>query len=208
MGDLYTVYVHTAPNGKRYVGITSRKPEYRWRHGEGYYQNKHFSSAITKYGWDNFTHDIIVSGVSKETACEMEKTLIAEYMSNDPRFGYNNSCGGENPCQGHKATAEEIERRRKALTGRKMTEQGRMNISEAKKGKPNGKEGKFGKDGTNAVLVYQKDPNTGAVVGLFYGYNEMSRETGFAKTPVKEAAHGVRKQAYGYIWSFCKKGAK
>ena len=32
----YKIYVHTAPNGKRYVGITRQKLNRRWRYGEGY----------------------------------------------------------------------------------------------------------------------------------------------------------------------------
>lgn len=32
----YTVYKHTSPSGKVYIGITCRKPEYRWNHGKGY----------------------------------------------------------------------------------------------------------------------------------------------------------------------------
>ena len=32
----YTVYCHIFPNGKRYVGITKQKPEYRWDNGNGY----------------------------------------------------------------------------------------------------------------------------------------------------------------------------
>lgn len=206
MGLFYTVYIHTSPDGKRYIGITSRKPEYRWNGGRGYSPNKHFSSAIMKYGWDNFSHEIIVSGVSKETACELEKALIKEYKSNDRRFGYNNSTGGENPSEGHRADEEEKRRRSETHKGIKMSEQGKRNISNAKKGKPNGKMGKFGQDGTRALLVYQKDPNTGNVVGLFYGYAEMARETGFAKTPVREAANGIRKRAYGYMWAFKKRG--
>lgn len=32
----YTVYKHTSPSGKVYIGITKRKPEYRWNKGKGY----------------------------------------------------------------------------------------------------------------------------------------------------------------------------
>ena len=32
----YVVYCHIFPNKKRYVGITSQKPEYRWNNGKGY----------------------------------------------------------------------------------------------------------------------------------------------------------------------------
>ena len=34
--DNYTVYMHISPSGKRYIGITSVKPKYRWRNGKGY----------------------------------------------------------------------------------------------------------------------------------------------------------------------------
>lgn len=206
MGLLYSVYVHTAPNGKKYVGITSREPEQRWKHGRGYSQNKHFASAINKYGWDNINHKIVVSGVSKETACKMEQALIAEYKSNDPRFGYNNSIGGENPNEGHRANEAEIKHRSETHKGIKMSEQGKKNISNAKKGKPNGKKGMFGANGTRALLIYQIDPTTSKVVGVFYGYAEMSRETGFAISPVKRAANGTQKQSYGFLWTARKKG--
>ena len=54
----YWVYVHTCPNGKRYVGCTTRvKPEFRWAEGKGYQTNKHFYSAIQKYGWSSIKHE-------------------------------------------------------------------------------------------------------------------------------------------------------
>lgn len=61
----YTVYMHITPSGKRYIGITCRKPEYRWNNGKGYEANEHFYSAINKYGWDNIKHVIVLSGVSR-----------------------------------------------------------------------------------------------------------------------------------------------
>ena len=32
----FCVYEHVFPNGKRYIGITSKKPEARWENGSGY----------------------------------------------------------------------------------------------------------------------------------------------------------------------------
>ena len=203
---MYSVYVHTSPNGKRYVGITSQTPEKRWIKGKGYRENKHFTAAIYKYGWDNIRHDIIAEELTKETACKIEKALIAEYRSNDPRFGYNNSIGGENPSEGHKADEAERKHRSETHKGVKMSERGKQNISNAKKGKPNGKTGKFGADGTRAVMVYQIDPKTQQIIALYFGYAEMTRKTGYAKTPVREAANGIRKRAYGFLWSFAKRG--
>ena len=91
----WKVYVHTSPSGKMYVGITSRDVRQRWRNGRGYIKNDHFYRAIQKYGWDNFDHEVIAENLTKDEACEMEKTLIKELKSNDYHFGYNLSAGGE-----------------------------------------------------------------------------------------------------------------
>ena len=36
MSENYTVYMHRFPNGKVYIGMTSKKPEDRWKRGSGY----------------------------------------------------------------------------------------------------------------------------------------------------------------------------
>ena len=94
----YTVYKHTSPSGKAYIGITRQNPVRRWRpDGSGYKENVHFWNAIKKYGWDNFTHEILLSGLSKDQACAIEIALIDRYKSMDPEKGYNGSAGGEHP---------------------------------------------------------------------------------------------------------------
>lgn len=104
----FIVYMHTAPNGKRYLGITYRKPKYRWGvGGKNYSDNEHFWRAIQKYGWDNFIHDILYEDLSKEDACKIEKELIEKYRTNDPMFGYNLSVGGEVSAYGCKRTQEQ-----------------------------------------------------------------------------------------------------
>ena len=96
MNNEYCVYCHTnRTNAKRYVGITKNNPNRRWMGGQGYKCNRHFYSAIQKYGWDNFEHEIIVSGLSFEDAKEIEKTLIKEWNLQDPHFGYNMTAGGD-----------------------------------------------------------------------------------------------------------------
>ena len=91
----WTVYIHISPSNKYYVGITSQKSENRWRKGKGYVKNAHFYRAIQKYGWDNFTHEIFATHLTKNEACDMEKTLIKELKSNDYHYGYNICSGGE-----------------------------------------------------------------------------------------------------------------
>lgn len=92
----FCVYMHVnRANSKKYIGITSTNPLLRWANGRGYYKNKHFYDAIVKYGWDNFDHVILFTGLTKEEACETEQRLIAEYKTQDKRYGYNLTSGGE-----------------------------------------------------------------------------------------------------------------
>ena len=93
---LYCVYMHTNKlNNKKYIGITCRPVEVRWRDGKGYKLNRHFWSAIQKYGWDNFIHEILALNLSKEEAQKLEVELISVYNTTDENFGYNVSIGGE-----------------------------------------------------------------------------------------------------------------
>ena len=89
----YTVYVHeNSTNGKVYIGITSQKPENRWRNGKGYltgYAKKTpFANAIMKYGWENFSHHIVLSDISQERANQIEQNLIRVFNSTDRSKGY------------------------------------------------------------------------------------------------------------------------
>jgi len=93
---LYSVYIHTSPKGKKYIGITSMQPpEKRWANGHGYAHNYHFTNAINYYGWNNFLHEIIATNLSQHDAIEMEKKLILKYNTMDQQYGYNQTSGGE-----------------------------------------------------------------------------------------------------------------
>ena len=131
----WCVYVHiNKVNGKKYVGITSRQPEERWDYGCGYRGQTYFCRAIQKYGWDNFKHEILLTNETKEYACTAEKCLIKAYASNNPKYGYNLSSGGE----GGAAGVPWSEERRKALSdklkGRTFSDEWRMKLSKAKTG--------------------------------------------------------------------------
>ena len=93
--NIYTVYKHTSPSNKVYIGITYLKPERRWRRdGGGYKSSKCFYNAIQKYGWNNFKHEILFENLTKEEAEQKEIELIAYYDSANHDKGYNVSYGG------------------------------------------------------------------------------------------------------------------
>ena len=91
----YVIYMHKNKiNGKVYVGQTKQKPEYRWNHGKGYDSCPAFYQAILKYGWDNFEHIILETGLNEDEANIKEQFYIEFYNSNDKLNGYNIQSGG------------------------------------------------------------------------------------------------------------------
>lgn len=96
MKNNYIVYMHTLRvDGRKYIGITCQKPTERWKNGFGYRKNSYFFNAIKKYGWDNFKHDIVFSGLSKEQACNKEVALIKLFRTAEHSYGFNLTLGGE-----------------------------------------------------------------------------------------------------------------
>ena len=92
----WTVYMHVNKiNGKKYIGITSNKnPEYRWNNGKAYRSDGSFGRAISRYGWDQFEHFIVATGLKKVEAYRHERRLIAENQTCNPNYGYNMTIGG------------------------------------------------------------------------------------------------------------------
>jgi len=95
MSKIWYIYCHTTPNGKRYIGQTSKTPEKRWSNGNNYRSCRYFNRAISKYGWDNIKHEILCLCHSKKIANLFESHYIKKFDSNNPMHGYNLTTGGE-----------------------------------------------------------------------------------------------------------------
>jgi hypothetical protein len=95
MDKTYTLYKHTSPSGKVYIGITCNPTYKRWWRGKGYKDNPYFTAAINKYGWDAFKHEILRTGLTKEQAEIAEIATIRHYKARDKRYGYNLAKGGK-----------------------------------------------------------------------------------------------------------------
>jgi len=129
----YCVYKHTAPSGKVYIGITSKRPQTRWANGAGYVGNPHFARAIEKYGWDAITHEVLLAGLTKEEAEAAEVRLIREYRSAERDFGYNIDLGGNAVGRASEETRAKMSASRK---GHPTSIETRAKISESHKGVP------------------------------------------------------------------------
>lgn len=145
----YKVYKHTTPSGKVYIGITKQlDPNDRWINGHGYKKNQYFWKAICKYGWDNITHEILHSNLTKAEAELLEIQLINEYNSIDPSYGYNLQEGGNaaSPSDETRKKMSEAQKGEKShfynvkgenhpLWGRELSTEVKQKISESRKGK-------------------------------------------------------------------------
>lgn len=181
----WSIYKHTCPNGKVYIGITSYdNVNLRWANGKGYKHNAHFSNAVKKYGWSNIEHEILFDGLTKKEACQKEIELIAFYKSNDTKYGYNQSTGGE--C---------------STIGVHWSKEQRMRMSEAHKGKKHSEETKqklkgSAKNRRKPVLQFDKDGN---FIREYAGVKEACEKTGIC---LIHCLRGKCKTSGGYIWKY------
>lgn len=216
----YCVYMHTCPKGKVYIGITRNNPLKRWQNGTGYRTNEYFTRAIKKYGWENFKHEILFTGLSEKEAKEKEIYLIAKYKSNQRKYGYNISSGGESR-SGTKLTEDHKEKIRKGNLGKKVSEETRKKLSKSSKrlwSNPNfveymraintGKNNKmYGRQMTveqkmktsKQVMQFDKDGN---LINEFISIHEANSITNVCRDSISKCCKGKFKQAGGYIWKF------
>lgn len=120
---MFTVYKHTFPNGKVYIGITKQKIKLRWRRGSGYRSQPLMQNAIQKYGWENIKHEIIAENLLQKEACKMEIDLIKKYDSTNREKGYNISFGGEKVGLNLRCSEETKRKIGIANKGKKMSEE-------------------------------------------------------------------------------------
>ena len=194
--DNYCVYVHTCPNGKVYVGITCKNVSVRWRNGNGYKSNEHFFNAIVKYGWDNIRHEILFDGLPKEEACQKEIELISEYRSNDRRYGYNNSFGGEHGRHSEQSR-QKIKEHHADISGQKNFWYGKSFSDEHRERLRKAHIGNTSRART--VLRFDKDWN---YIDSFNGSVQAGRAVGAAPANIRKVCDGQRKFAGGFRWKW------
>ncbi len=172
MEEKYTLYKHTGPTGKVYIGITTQNPERRWREdGSGYKNSKHLFNAIKKYGWEEFESEIIEINLSKDEAEEKEINLIKQYNSTNRELGYNiHLGGGVNGKHSNETRAlmrkkskkrpidyEKLKKMWEINKGRTYTKEHRDNISKGLKGRTLSKEHKLAVSKANKGKVMSEE---------------------------------------------------
>lgn len=208
--NIYTVYIHTNKiNNKKYVGLTKQNVLKRWENGQGYRFCTLFDKAIKKYGWDNFSHEIVATGLTESQACDLEKQMIKELKTCNPEYGYNIFEGGNSSHQ---------------------TEDAKRRISEKQKGIPKPDEvvlkmqaaqmdPKNREKIRNALLGHKrpewvcnklrgkkkqhKCPVVCIETGIVYDSRAMAaRETGACPSAIKKCCDGIGRSSGGYTWKY------
>ena len=148
--NCWTVYCHTTPSGKRYIGITSQKPEKRWSNGRGYNKKLPFGQAIEKYKWENIKHEILYTNLDEDDAKRIEKEYIEKYRTYiyfKDCNGYNMTLGGDGTV-GWEPTDETKNRISESKKGKHPTDETKRRMSDSRKGIPPGNKGKHHTDET------------------------------------------------------------
>ena len=183
----WLIYIHTNKiNGKVYIGQTKRNIKIRsGKNGNGYKKCPYFYKAIQKYGWDNFSHDILEEHISsQQEANEREKYWIQYYDANNPSKGYNIDSGG----------GTSIEQLKCAWAGsRKWREENpekfQSSIEKMRQVRI--------KQCSIAVFCVELKQN-------FYSAGEAARQTGADQSGITKCCKGKQKTAGGYHWKYAK----
>lgn len=195
----FVVYCHTNNiNNKKYIGITCQSISQRFRNGKGYKSCPHFNNAIKLYGWDNFSHEILFSGLSQDEAKEKEIELIKKYKTRNPKYGYNMTpggegyCGKDNPWFGKHHSEETKQRLRELNTGLKRSEETKRKLSEAFKGRVFSEETKQKMRGKRPNISGKNHPKYGKKLS-----EEMIKKL-VAASKTKEAIEKMKKNKTWY----------
>lgn len=139
-------------NNKKYIGQTNN-PQLRWsQHKSNAKYNKGnqiITRALSKYGSEKFSFEIIATCQTQEDADFTEEEIIKQYDSRNLEVGYNLDSGGNTSPRTPEVLKKISDSLNKYyethdgwLKGGKLTEEWKNNISKASIGKPGTNKGK------------------------------------------------------------------
>lgn len=182
----YTVYCHTNKiNRKKYVGITSQSVYARWQNGKHYSRHSRFYADILKYGWDNFNHDVLYTGLTRESAEELEKELIFTLGLTDLDKGYNQRDGGRSIPS--------------------LSKQARHKLSELNKGENNPFYNCKHTENTKRIMSERRPKKSVICIEtqeVFNSTREAERQLRVDHSDIIKCCKGIKNTAGGYHWEY------
>lgn len=236
---MITIYsIRNTANNKRYIGISSdypnRKRIHIWGMKNGRHKNLKLQRAVDKYGFDAFQFEVIeeLNDDDRLLALTKEHEFIRKYDSY--YNGYNQSEGFEFSFL-YKESEETREKRRKMMRGnsywlgrkhteevkrkiglvhknKKVSEETRLKMSKARKGKLMGEDNPFygkshnaqTKDIIKAKLTEKKGTKVMCIETnqIFDSISECAKELNCDRRNIRRVCEGVYKQTKGYTFTF------
>ena len=192
---MYTVYQHrNLRNGKSYVGMTSRKPNERWRSGKGYKNNLRMWKDIKESNWNtDWEHNIIGKFEDKQEALNIEEMFI--WLFDSTNEGYNISTYDRNS---DKRTDKTRRKNSEAHTGEKNPMYGKHHSEDTKRKMSEAHKEKIYAS-TKPILQFSKN---GELIAEYSSLTEASRQTGCSAPHICSCCKGKRKSAGGFIWRY------
>ena len=228
--NCWSLYRHTSPSGNIYIGITSQYPVYkRWQYGNAYKHCSYFYNAIKKYGWNGIKHEILFSNLDESTAKSLEQKLINHYKK--LKCSYNITDGGDGTV-GYHHTQESKELMRKLKLGKKLSEEHKLRLSQAHKGRIGSMAGKRHSEETKLKMsqvrtgkkcprkmskeeetkIYRAAQKTcrrvaqysteGELLNVFNSLNEAAQYISGSRAHLTDCCKGKTKMFKGYIWNY------
>ena len=200
----YQLYVHVnKANGKMYFGITAQPVSRRWNNGNGYKHCPLFSRAIKKYGWDGFSHIVLLKNLSKTHACDYERYFISRFDSTNPQKGYNCDCGGMGAGTHSEETKEKLKR---ANVGKKYSSATKDKHREAiiKRGFTFNELARNNSRASRMVPIYQYDINK-SFIRKWSSITEAAVSLGVSHQNISRCLSGKSHTCGGFYWSYVDK---
>lgn len=169
-------------NGKCYIGKALNVEKRLYQHKNNQNSRPYLQNAISKYGIENFSFEVIEDNLTKETYGKRERFWISYYNSMSPN-GYNLTSGGENEPDG---TLSDVVKKKisDSHKGKKPTKEARKRMSESAKIKYFSDEHK-----QNMSLSKMGEKNS------FYGKHHSEE----SKRKMSEKLSGVNSPNYGKV---------
>ena len=209
MGYIYTITNKT--DNKIYVGQTMRDVEERWKdHLKRGSNCRYLSSAIKKYGVENFVFKLVCITFDNQLD-DMEIKYIEKYNCLVPN-GYNLRIGGNNG-RHHAETKQKISDTLKnryqnglipprSQLGIPHSEITKKKISESLKGQHRSQES------INKMIISKRKNKTiqfdmeGNKLNSFDSCKEAAEYIGTTKSSICMCCNGKRKTALGFVWKY------
>lgn len=203
---LYTIYRHTSPSGKVYIGQTCQKVWVRWLHnGNGYQDSPILWNAIQKYGWENFTHEVLLEGLSKSEADYAEKYLIKWYKLHNISYNIANGGGGNTGfIPWNKGIKTNIVPWNKGVP---MSDETKERVSKAKKGYKYGPQSashNLHKAEAHKIPIIMMDIYNPNIWIPFKSAKDAQDRYGYNRKNINFCLKNKSVQAYGYFWFYQK----